>query len=50
MLERNRLIVGEGDENGRRYCLTDKGKEVLVFTNRSSLEIERFVSVILSEA
>ena len=49
LLERKNLIKSEGDDNSRNYCLTDKGKEALVATYRSSAEIQELVSAILSD-
>ncbi len=48
-LERKNLIKGEGDENGRIYCLTEKGENALAVTAKTSKKIQELVYAILSE-
>jgi DNA-binding PadR family transcriptional regulator len=47
-LERKCLIKGEGDENGRIYCLTEKGEKSLTSTAKTSKQIQELVCTILS--
>ncbi len=47
-LERKNLIQGEGDENGRIYCLTEKGEKALTSTIKTSKQIQDLVCSILS--
>jgi DNA-binding PadR family transcriptional regulator len=49
-LERKNLIVGDGDENGRIYCVTEKGERALASTAKTSKKIQELVCAILSEA
>jgi DNA-binding PadR family transcriptional regulator len=48
-LERNNLIKGEGDKNGRIYCITEKGEQALSSTAKTSKQIQDLVCKILSE-
>jgi DNA-binding PadR family transcriptional regulator len=48
LLERKNLIKGEGDDNGRIYCLTEEGEKKLVSTVMASSQIQELVSNILS--
>jgi DNA-binding PadR family transcriptional regulator len=48
-LERKSLLKGEGDENGRIYCLTEKGERALCSTAKTSKQIQDLVCTILSE-
>ena len=50
LLERKKLIAGDGDETGRIYCLTGTGEEIWASTSKLNGQIQQLVSSILSES
>lgn len=48
LLERKKLIKGDGDDNGRIYSLTDEGEKELASTISASSRIQELVLSILS--